>query len=55
MSPAFTLPSRSFQRVTGLALALGIAGSWLAIHAYAMFVFELTWTNWPLALVMAMV
>lgn len=52
-APAFTLPERSFQRAVGLALALAIAGSWLAIHAYAMFVFELTWANWPLALVMA--
>ena len=32
-----------------------IAGSWLGIHAYAMFVFELTWANLPFALVMAAV
>ena len=55
MNPHFALPERSFQRAIGLALALAIAGSWLSIHAYAMFVFELSWTNWPLALVMAAV
>ena len=54
-SPAFTLPERAFQRAIGFALALVIAGSWLGIHAYAMLVFELTWSNWPLALVMAVV
>lgn len=53
MNPHFALPERRFQRIVGLVLALVIAGSWLAIHAYAMFVFELTWANWPLALVMA--
>lgn len=37
----------------GIALAVLIAGSWLAIHAYAMFVFDLTWTSLPLALAMA--
>jgi len=55
MNPHFALPDRRFQRVIGLALALAIAGSWLAIHAYAMFVFKLTWSNWPVAAVMAMV
>ena len=54
-NPHFALPARSHQRFVGLALALVIAGSWLGIHAYAMFVFELTWSNWPLALVMAAV
>jgi beta-carotene ketolase (CrtW type) len=53
MNPHFALPERSFQRAVGLMLALAIAGSWLAIHAYGMFVFELTWRTWPLALVMA--
>jgi beta-carotene/zeaxanthin 4-ketolase len=52
---AFTLPERRYQRAVGLALALAIAGSWLSLHAYAMFVFELTWSNWPLALAMAAV
>ncbi len=55
MNPHFALPPHGFQRAIGLALALAIAGSWLAIHAYAMFVFELSWTNWPLALAMAAV
>ena len=52
-APAFSLPARPFQRAVGLALALAIAGNWLAIHAWGMFVFELTWSNWPLALAMA--
>ncbi|GAB4473214.1 MAG: fatty acid desaturase [Erythrobacter tepidarius] len=47
------MPPQAFQRAIGLALALAIGGSWLAIHAYAMFVFELTWGNWPLALMIA--
>ncbi|PLK24546.1 beta-carotene ketolase [Porphyrobacter sp. TH134] len=55
MTANFVLPDRSVQRVVGLALGLAIAGSWLAIHAYAMFVFELTWSNLPFALAMAMV
>ncbi|MFY8194378.1 MAG: beta-carotene ketolase, partial [Novosphingobium sp.] len=55
MNPHFSLPARSAQRAVGLALALTIAGSWLGLHAYGMFVFELTWSNWPVALMMAMV
>ena len=55
MNPHFSLPARSAQRAVGLALALAIAGSWLGLHAYGMFVFELTWSNWPVALMMAMV
>ncbi|MFY7745063.1 MAG: fatty acid desaturase [Erythrobacter sp.] len=54
-APAVTLPDRSLQRVAGLGLGLAIAGSWLAIHAWGMFVFELSWSNWPLALAVAMV
>ena len=54
-TPHFALPERGFQGAVGLALALVIAGSWLAIHFYAMFVFELSWANAPLALVMALV
>lgn len=46
---------RSGQAAIGLALAFGIVASWLAIHAYAMFVFELTWTSLPFALIMAVV
>ncbi len=48
-------PARPYQGAIGLALALAIAGSWLGIHAYGMFVFELTWSNWPFALAMAAV
>jgi len=51
--PRYDLPGKAKQSAIGLALAALIAGSWLAVHAYAMFVFELTWANLPLALVMA--
>ena len=49
----FALPDRAMQGAIGLALAAMIAGSWLGIHAYAMFVFELSWSTLPLALAMA--
>jgi beta-carotene ketolase (CrtW type) len=55
MNRSFTLPARGAQGVIGLVLALAIAGSWLGIHAYGMFVFELTWSNWPFALMLAAV
>ncbi|MFM7348632.1 MAG: fatty acid desaturase [Erythrobacter sp.] len=55
MNPHFALPERQTQRAVGLALALAIAGSWLAIHVWGMFVFELTWTNWPLAIALGVV
>ncbi len=55
MNPHFTLPDKRIQRGVGLVLGLAIAGSWLAIHAWGMFVFELSWWNWPLALAVAMV
>jgi beta-carotene ketolase (CrtW type) len=56
MSPSsFALPGRRAQGAIGLLLAALIAGGWLGIHAYAMFVFELTWQNLPLALAMAAV
>lgn len=55
MNPHFTLPRRTAQGAIGLALATLIAGGWLGIHAYAMFVFELSWANLPLALAMAAV
>jgi beta-carotene/zeaxanthin 4-ketolase len=55
MNAHFSPPQRGTQGAVGLALALAIAGSWLGIHAYGMFVFELTWSNWPLALAMAAV
>jgi beta-carotene ketolase (CrtW type) len=54
-SPHFALPARPLQRAVGLGLGLAIAGSWLGIHAWGMFIFELTWSNWPLALAVAMV
>ena len=53
MSQSIALPDRTTQTVIGLALALCVAGSWLGIHFYAMFVFELTWASLPLALAMA--
>jgi beta-carotene ketolase (CrtW type) len=55
MTHGFALPARARQGAIGLALAGLIAGSWLSIHAYGMYVFELSWTNWPLALAMAAV
>jgi beta-carotene ketolase (CrtW type) len=53
VSHPVTLPSRNRQRLLGLALAALIAGGWLGIHAYAMFVFELSWNAWPQVLLMA--
>lgn len=55
MSAQLTLPRRTAQSAIGLALATLIAGSWLGIHAFAMFVFELSWANLPLAVAMAAV
>ncbi|MBB3032697.1 fatty acid desaturase [Alteriqipengyuania lutimaris] len=46
---------RTRQAVTGLALAAAVFGGWLALHIYALFVFELTWASLPLALTMAAV
>ncbi|QFT78580.1 Fatty acid desaturase [Erythrobacter sp. THAF29] len=43
------------QAKVGLTLATLIAGGWLGLHTYAMFVFELTWANLPLAIAMAAV
>ncbi|MEL7198693.1 MAG: fatty acid desaturase [Pseudomonadota bacterium] len=53
MSQTYTLPSRNAQNAIGLTLAAMIAGSWLGIHFYGMFVFELTWASLPVALSMA--
>ncbi len=47
--------ARARQSAVGLALGAAIAGGWLGLHAYAMFVFELTWSNWPFALALAAV
>ncbi len=52
---SYSLPDQKTQGAIGLALAALIAGSWLGIHAYAMFVFELSWTNLPFAIAMAAV
>ena len=46
---------RTRQALTGLALAAAVFGSWLALHIYALFVFELTWGSLPIALAMAAV
>lgn len=55
MHQRFTLPGRTSQGAIGLALAALIAGGWLGIHAYGMFVFELTWASLPVALALAAV
>ncbi len=47
-------PSPGAQRAIGLALTAGILGSWLFIHIFGLFVFELTWTTLPLALLMGL-
>lgn len=51
----YSLPSRQSQVVISLALAGLIGGGWLILHAYAMFVFELSWANLPVALMIAVV
>lgn len=55
MEQNFSLPPRNLQGVIGLALTVLIAGSWLGIHYWGMFVFQLSWDNWPIALVAAAV
>lgn len=55
MTAPIALPDRTTQTVIGLALAALIGGSWLGLHFYGMFVFELTWDSLPLALAMAAV
>ena len=52
---SFSLPSGKSQGFIGLSLAAFIAGAWLSIHAFAMFVFELSWANLPVAIAMAVV
>jgi beta-carotene ketolase (CrtW type) len=54
-SSLYAPPGRTAQGAIGLSLAALIAGSWLGIHFYGMFVFELTWTSLPLAIAMAAV
>lgn len=51
----FILPDRKVQTAIGLSLAVLVAGSWLAIHFFGMFVFELTWATLPFALALAAV
>lgn len=53
VSHPVSLPSRSSQRLLGLVLAALIAGSWLGIHFYAIFFFELSWQAWRQVLLMA--
>ncbi|KLI64170.1 fatty acid desaturase [Aurantiacibacter marinus] len=48
-------PQRTAQAAIGLALAILIAGGWLGLHFYAIFVFELNWSNIPAALGIALV
>jgi len=48
-----SLPSQAVQGSVGLLLAALITGGWLGIHAYAMFVFELSWQTLPLAIAIA--
>ena len=55
MEQPFTLPARKLQGLIGVSLAVLIAGSWLSIHVWGMFVFELDWVNWPLAMALAFV
>ncbi|MEL6530301.1 MAG: fatty acid desaturase [Pseudomonadota bacterium] len=53
VTPAFALPDKTTQTLVGLSLASLIAGSWLGIHIYGMFLFELSWANLPFALALA--
>ncbi|WP_435418037.1 fatty acid desaturase [Parerythrobacter aurantius] len=53
MTPQYHLPAREWQAAAGLLLAVLVAGSWLGLHFYAMLRFDLSWSNLPLALVMA--
>lgn len=42
----------AFQPLVGLLLALAIVGSWLGLHYFALFVFDLNWATAPLSLPM---
>ena len=58
MTLPMTMPTASgptWQQIIGLALALAVFGGWVCLHAYALFVFELSWASLPLALTMALV
>ncbi len=52
---SFVLPAKARQTAVGLGLAGLIAGSWLALHFYAMLVFQLTWLTLPFAIILAAV
>jgi len=53
MMARYCLPGQPAQRAIGLTLAALVAGGWLGLHFYAMFVFELTWETLPAALCLA--
>ena len=53
MPHAIAPKPHALQRALGLLLAFAIAGTWLGLHLYAVLVFELSWSNLPLALLMA--
>lgn len=55
MDPSLTLPASRLRGIIGAGLAALIAGTWLAIHVWGMFVFELNETNWLPALALAVV
>ena len=44
--------SHYVQAAIGLTLAAAILAGWVAIHIYAMFLFDLTWASLPIALVL---
>ncbi|MGB3795272.1 MAG: fatty acid desaturase [Alteraurantiacibacter sp.] len=48
------VPDRARQTAIGLGLAALIFGGWIALHIYAIFVFELTWSTLPLGLGIAL-
>ena len=50
---ASTPTDGNWQGRIGLALAATIVAAWAGLHVFAMFVFELTWSTLPFALVMA--
>ncbi|TKD50290.1 fatty acid desaturase [Sphingomonas baiyangensis] len=58
-SPPAGVPARGRHRdrqaLIGLSLAVAIAGSWLALHLYAMFGFTIDARSWPLVPVIAAV
>ncbi|KLE33714.1 beta-carotene ketolase [Aurantiacibacter gangjinensis] len=54
MIRAAPLPrAKGTQTAIGLTLAALIAGLWLAVHVWAIFIYEISWSNWPVALAVA--